>query len=154
MYDERDRATGNVLRLGVIGKLPDMDAMRRDVFSVGVDNSQHYKTMKEVYDTFRVVLDPHGAVGWRTLEIYLSGRHDQFSVVYETADPGKFPEDIQRAIGLAPELPPVMKKQASLKERIYLINAPPESTAAGLKLTGVQVEEAKVLIREIFSNKH
>ncbi|HME42610.1 MAG TPA: threonine synthase [Syntrophorhabdales bacterium] len=150
MYDERDGTTGNVLRPGVIGKLPNMDAMRWDIFSVGVDNSQHYKTMKEVFDTFRVVLDPHGAVGWRTLEIYLSGRHDRLSVIYETADPGKFPEDVQQAIGLTPELPPGMKKQAKMTERIYSINAAPESTAEGLKLSSMQVEEAKALIREIF----
>jgi len=150
MYDERDGTTGNVLRPGVIGKLPNMDAMRRDIFSVGVDNPQHYKTMKEVFDTFKVVLDPHGAVGWRTLEIYLSGRHDRLSVIYETADPGKFPEDVQQAIGLTPELPPGMKKQAKMTERIYPINAAPERTAEGLKLSGMQVEEAKALIREIF----
>jgi threonine synthase len=151
MHDERDRVTGNVLRPGVIGKMPDMDAMRRDIFSVGVDNAQHYRTMKEVYTTFGVVLDPHGAVGWKTLELYSSGRHDPLSVIYETADPGKFPEDVQQAIGLVPELPPGMKNQATMKERIYSINAAPESTGEGLKLSSAQVEEAKALIREIFS---
>ncbi len=153
MHDERDPATGNVVKPGVITRMPDMDAMRRDIFSVGVDNSQHYRTMKEVYTTFGVVLDPHGAVGWRTLELYSSGRHDQLSVIYETADPGKFPEDVQQAIGLVPELPPGMKKQATMKERIYSINAAPESTAEGLKLSNAQVEEAKTVIREIFKQK-
>ena len=150
MYDERDPVTGNVSRPGVIGRMPDIDAMKRDIFSVGVDNLQHYKTMKEVYSMFGVVLDPHGAVGWRTLELYASGRHDRLSVIYETADPGKFPEDVQQAIGLIPELPPGMKKQAAMKERIYSINAKPESTTEGLKLSSAQVEEAKDLIREIF----
>ncbi|MGD0236571.1 MAG: threonine synthase [Syntrophorhabdales bacterium] len=153
MHDERDPATGNVVKPGVITRMPNMDAMRRDIFSVGVDNSQHYRTMKEVYTTFGVVLDPHGAVGWRTLELYSSGRHDQLSVIYETADPGKFPEDVQQAIGLVPELPPGMKKQATMKERIYSINAAPESTAEGLKLSNAQVEEAKTVIREIFKQK-
>jgi threonine synthase len=151
LYDERDLSTGNVVRPGVIDSMPDMAAMRQDIFSVGVNNPQHYKTMKEVYDTFGVVLDPHGAVGWRTLELYLSGRHDRLSVIYETADPGKFPEDVQQAIGLVPDLPPGMKKQAQMKERIYSINAPPDSTAEGLKLTSAQVEEAKTAIREIFT---
>jgi threonine synthase len=153
MHDERDPATDNVLRPGVITRMPDMDAMRRDIFSIGVDNAQHYRTMKEVHATFGVVLDPHGAVGWRTLERYSSGSHDQLSVIYETADPGKFPEDVQQAIGLTPELPPGMKKQATMKERIYSINTAPESTAEGLKLSSAQVEEAKKLIREIFRKK-
>ncbi len=153
MFDERDPVTGNVLRPGVIGKMPDIDAMKRDIFSVGVDNAQHYKTMKEVYTAFGVVLDPHGAVGWRTLELYSSGRHDELSVIYETADPGKFPEDVQQAIGLIPELPPGMKRQATMKERIYSISAAPEKTAEGLKLSSKQVEEVKAAIRKIFSKK-
>ena len=28
--------------------------------------------MKEVYDRYGIILDPHGAVGWRTLELYRS----------------------------------------------------------------------------------
>jgi hypothetical protein len=49
-----------------------------------------------------------------------------------------------------PDLPPGMKKQAKMRERIYSINAAPESTAEGLKLNSTQVEEAKARIREIF----
>jgi hypothetical protein len=40
-----------------------------------------------------------------------------------------------------------------MKERIYSINAAPESTAEGLKLSNAQVEEAKTVIREIFKQK-
>ena len=42
MADERDPATGNVVRPGVIERMPDMEEMRRDLFSVSVDNPQHY----------------------------------------------------------------------------------------------------------------
>ena len=153
MYDERDSATGNVVKAGVVGKLPDIEAMGRDIFSIGINNPQHYQTMREVYASFGIVLDPHGAVGWKTLEIYLTGCHDQLSVIYETADPGKFPEDVQQAIGITPDLPPGMKKQAAMKEHIYSISAAAESTAEGLKLSRAQVKEAKRLIREIFSGK-
>jgi threonine synthase len=151
MYDERDSSAGNVVRPGVIGEMPDIQAMRRDIFSIGIDNPQHYKTMREVYNGFGLILDPHGAVGWRTLELYASGRHEQLSVIYETADPAKFPEDVHQAIGIIPELPPGMRKQAQMKERIYSIHAQSDSTREGLKLTNAQVEETKALIREIFS---
>jgi threonine synthase len=90
-------------------------------------------------------------VGWRTLDLYLSGLHEELSVIYETADPGKFPEDVEQAVGMVPELPPGMKRQAQMKERIYSIIAQPETTSAGLKLSRAQMEEAKARIREIFS---
>ncbi|MCX5805795.1 MAG: threonine synthase [Proteobacteria bacterium] len=153
MYDERDPETGQVIRPGIIDRMPDMDQMRRDIFSIGINNPQHYVTMKNVYDRHHVVLDPHGAVGWRTLEIFLQGRHDKPSVIYETADPGKFPDDVKEAIGIVPELPPGMKIQAGLAERIYSIENKPDSTPQGMGLSDSQIDEAKHKIREIFKKK-
>jgi threonine synthase len=150
MYDERDTASEKIVRPGLIDRMPDMDEMRKDIISMGVTNPQHFETMKEVYERYGVVLDPHGAVGWRTLEIFMEGRHEEPAVIYETADPGKFPEDVERAIGLEPDLPPGMQRQASMKERIYTIESLPEQTPGGLKLYKGQVDEAKAKIKEIF----
>jgi threonine synthase len=149
MHDERDPATRQVIKPGVIDRMPDMDQMRRDIFSIGITNPQHYETMKDVYDRYNVILDPHGAVGWRTLDIFLDGKHDKPSVIYETADPGKFPDDVKKAIGTVPELPPGMRMQAGLKERLYSIESVPEFSSQGMTLSNEQVEEAKQKIREI-----
>ncbi len=152
MYDERDPATRQVVKPGVIDRMPDMDEMKRDLFSVSITNPRHYETMKDVYDRHGIILDPHGAVGWRSLEMFLHGRHDHPSVIYETADPGKFPDDVREAIGVVPEPPPRMKKQQALKERIYGIASAPEVTSQGMGLAGEQIVEAKQKIGEIFRN--
>ncbi len=150
MFDERDASTGNVTKPGIIDRMPDMEAMRRDIISMGITNAGHFETMKAVYERYGIFLDPHGAVGWAALEQYLGGKHDRPAVVYETADPGKFPEDVRQAIGVTPELPPGMKKQAALPERIYTVGADPELTPEGLKLSSAQVDEAKDEIRRIY----
>ncbi|MBA4391032.1 MAG: threonine synthase [Syntrophus sp. (in: bacteria)] len=150
IYDERDSTTGNVIKPGIIDKMPDMDTMRKEIVSMGVTNPLHYETMKKVYNTYGIVLDPHGAVGWKALEIFLEGKDNKPAVIYETADPGKFPDDVEKAIGIVPELPPGMKKQATIKERIYSIEAKPEQTSAGFKLSAAQVEETKKKIKEIY----
>ncbi|MCX5815989.1 MAG: threonine synthase [Proteobacteria bacterium] len=150
LYDERDPSTGQVVRPGIIDRMPDMENMRRDIFSIGVNNPLHYETMKFVYEKYGVILDPHGAVGWKSLEIFLNGRHDQTAVIYETADPGKFPEDVEKAIGIIPELPPGMKRQTTLEERVCCIEANPEYTSQGLQLSNGQIEEAKAKVREIW----
>jgi len=131
--------------------MPDMEEMRKDLYSVSVDNPQHYATMKAVYDRYRIVLDPHGAVGWRTLELYRSEGNAGPAVVYETADPGKFPIDVQKAIGITPEVPVGMKRQETQRERIYSITAAPGSGTAGRTLSPGQIEEAKARIRDIFA---
>lgn len=150
MYDERDAATDKIIRPGVMDRMPDMGEMRQDIVSMGITNPQHYETMKDVFERYGVILDPHGAVGWRTLDIYLEGCREEPAVIYETADPGKFPEDVERAIGLEPDLPPGMQKQAGMEERIYSIESTPDVTPGGFKLSEAQVEEAKAKIREIF----
>ena len=71
-------------------------------------------------------------------------------MIYETADPGKFPIDVKQAIGIEPAIPEGMKKQLFLEERIYSINSPSLKTPQGLKLTDEQVNEAKEKICEIF----
>ena len=151
MFDERDGATGNVIKPGVIDRMPDIEEMRRDICSFGISNARHFETMKAVYDRYGIILDPHGAVGWATLEDYLEGKHDRPAVVYETADPGKFPDDVRAAIGITPQLPPGMKRQAGLPERIYSIEAEAEHTSGGLALSTAQIAEAKTRIRKIYA---
>jgi hypothetical protein len=43
-----------------------------------------------------------------------------------------------------------MKKQAAVKERIYSIEAKPEQTQEGFKLSAGQIEAAKKIIKEIY----
>ena len=155
MFDKRDK-TKKVIEEGVIDKMPDIKAMRKDFFALSVSSLQHYETIREVYYGFNwIVLDPHGAVGWKTLDVFLGGKHNKLAVVYETADPGKFPNDIKESIGVVPELPDGMKKQVTLKERIYSIESEPEHVieidSERLKLSDAQVQEAKEKIRSIFN---
>jgi threonine synthase len=151
MYDERDGVTGQVSRPGVIDRQPDLEEMKRDLASIGVSNPEHYETMREVHERFGILLDPHGAVGWKALERFLGGTHDQLAVIYETADPGKFPEDVERATGIVPDIPPGMKRQAALPERIYQVESEPDRNQNGLILSRSQIEEAKEKIGRIFS---
>jgi threonine synthase len=154
MFDERDPNTKKVIREGVIDKMPDLDSMRRDIFSISVNNESHFDTIKRVFDTYKVILDPHGSVGWRSLEDYFTQNpsdKNKPAVIYETADPGKFPIDVEKAIGIIPPLPDGMKKQLESKERIYSISSSPNVTPGGLKLSDSQVVEAKDKIANIFS---
>ena len=151
MFDERDPDTSNVLKAGIIDRMPDTEEMRKDLYSKSIDNRQHYETMKKVYDRYGIILDPHGAVGWRTLELYRSEGNAGPAVIYETADPGKFPLDVEKALGITPEAPAGMKRQETESERIYSLSAAPASRTAGKTLSAGQIEEAKEVIRAIFA---
>jgi threonine synthase len=151
VYDKRD-ARGKVIQEGVIDVQPDLNAMRNDLYSMSVSNPDHYQAMREVYERFRIIMEPHGAVGWRTLDTFLGGKHDRPAVVYETADPGKFPDDIEKAIGVVPAIPENILRQATLGERMYCIEDPPDLNKDGsMTLSDAQYAKAKEMVRDIFS---
>ena len=107
--------------------------------------------MRDVYQKYGIVLDPHGAVGWKSLEIYRAAGATGLAVIYETADPGKFPEDVAKATGVIPEPPPRMRLQESLVERTYRITEAPLQTPGGRAVSPGQISEAKEKIAAIFS---
>lgn len=101
---------GTVDRTGTVHKMPDLEEMRRRIFSVMVTDDETRETIREVYRQYKILFEPHGAVGWKGLETWLERRGDfPLCVVLETAHPAKFPEEIVRILGLTPELPPSMQ---------------------------------------------
>ncbi len=152
IYDEIDSRTRKVKRAGVMDKIPDIEGMRRDFFSVSVSNDDHYATIRRVYEKHGVILDPHGSVGWKALEEYRAQVGSALpSVVYETADPGKFPEDTEKAIGITPRIPSGIQAQQHLEERIYRIRSTPHIDETGTKrMSAEQYGEVAETIKKIF----
>ena len=67
--------------------------------SYSIDDITTQQTIKEVYEKYNYVLDPHGAVGYHALRIYLD-KHDNScskkgGIFLETAHPVKFPETVE-----------------------------------------------------------
>jgi len=100
---------GTVDRNGRVHRYPDREEMRRRIHAVSVTDAETKRTIKRVYETYGVLLEPHGAVGWRGLEDYLErGGAGGLCVSLETAHPAKFPAEITELLGIEPELPPSM----------------------------------------------
>jgi threonine synthase len=101
---------GTVDRVGKVHHYPDLEEMQRHIFSVSITDEQTRKTIKNVYSRYHVVLEQHGAVGWAGLEAYLNTKPDKkLAICLETAHPAKFPEEIQKLLGLTMPLPESMK---------------------------------------------
>lgn len=102
---------GTVDRTGVVHAYPDLKEIRRRIFSVSVSDEETKKTIRRVWEQYRVLLEPHGAVGWRGLELYLEaccGPIAEPCVCLETAHPAKFPDEIIELLGITPEVPQSM----------------------------------------------
>jgi threonine synthase len=103
---------GRMDETGTVSRPPDMDAMRRDLFAVSVSDAETRDAIRAAWRDHRLLLEPHGAVGWVGLQRYLDLRtngNPPLCVSVETAHPAKFPEEIERLLGFAPEIPPGLR---------------------------------------------
>ena len=98
---------GRMDERGNVTEAPDFGAMRRDMHAVSIDDAGTREAIVDTWKNHRVMLEPHGAVGWAAFERFLAAGHSpKLGISIETAHPAKFPEEIQRLLGVEPELPP------------------------------------------------
>jgi len=80
---------------GNILKEPDMEKMRKDFFAISIDDNSTKETVLDCFNSTGVILDPHGAVAWKGLQVFLDLYQESTgervpSVTLETAHPAKF----------------------------------------------------------------
>jgi len=91
--------------------------MNNEIFAVSINDQRTRENIKETWDNHKVILEPHGSVGWAGLLEYLKENteaSDQLCISLETAHPAKFPEEIIKILNIDPELPPSLE---SLEEK-------------------------------------
>ncbi|MDQ3181931.1 MAG: threonine synthase [Acidobacteriota bacterium] len=72
--------------------------------AVSVSDETTENTMREVFEKYKYVLDPHGAVGFYALEKYLEKNPNQKGFFLETAHPIKF-DSVEKIVGTFGEMP-------------------------------------------------
>ncbi len=106
---------GSMDEKGSVHMLPDMETLRRDIESIEVSDDETRQAIKNCYERFGTVIEPHGAVGYRAIQKL--GFTDRYTtVLLETAHPAKFPEVGIEVIGVEPEMPESMKMTESKPE--------------------------------------
>lgn len=105
---------------GYIHQMPDMESLRRDIYSVSISDAETESTIKQIMEAHSVLLEPHGAVGWAGLQHYLADHpedKDRLCVSLETAHPAKFPEKLIELLGIDPALPPSLQNLEDKPEK-------------------------------------
>jgi len=143
---------GQMDETGKINRQPDLAAMRRDVFSSSVSDDRTRAALKSFWDKYQLLLEPHGAVAWqgfldwleaekesrdeheggegfKSSDASISSRTSRSSretfpaVIVETANPAKFPEEIQKMMNWEPDIPPRMEAALKLPEEFDRMDA-------------------------------
>jgi threonine synthase len=97
----------------------ELKKIKKDFVSETISEQELLSCIKKVYENYKIIIDPHTAVGLGALEkINLAGK----SVVLSTAHPCKFPEAIKKAINIKSELPNNLNYILSKKENFIVMN--------------------------------
>jgi threonine synthase len=98
------------------------DKLRRinkDFLSASMSEKEVLDTIKEVHIKYNIILDPHSAIGFGSLnKINIDGDN----IILATAHPCKFPEAINESIGIKPDLPDELKYVMGEKENYDIIS--------------------------------
>lgn len=120
----------------------DIKKMKYDITAISINNEKTKKTIKEIYQKYNYIIDPHTAVGFAAINKYrISDDKDHVLVVLSTAHPSKFPEIVEKIIGKKIKIPKQLQKYLKLKIksvnmendfkifRKYLVQNPLEPTS-------------------------
>jgi threonine synthase len=100
----------------------DVAALGRDVRAVSTDDADTRTCIAEVYERTGYVLDPHTAVAWSAARRTPGGGGGPV-VVLATAHPAKFPEVVEEATGVEPELPDALARRVAGVEQVVPLPA-------------------------------
>jgi len=96
-----------------------MKKIKKDFLSASINEKEVLDIIKEVYVKYDIILDPHSAIGFGALnKVNIEGNN----IVLVTAHPCKFPDAIDKSIGIKPDLPDELKYVMDEKENYDIIS--------------------------------
>ena len=109
---------GQMDETGKVHRQPDLAAMKRDLFSSSISDSRTLASLKEFWDKYQILLEPHGVVAWQGFLDWITTDPlgNTPAVIVETANPAKFPVEVEKVVGWPPDVPPHMEAAIQLPE--------------------------------------
>ena len=107
----------------------DVDVLRRDVSASSHTDDEVRSAIRDVFERFGYVMDPHTAAGFLALESAMASRRGSIGMVLATAHPAKFSEIVEPILGRTIDVP---QQLAALLDR-EVIATPIDSTLGALR---------------------
>jgi threonine synthase len=95
--------------------------LREKVSGFSITDDVTRATIQKVYEQQNYLLDPHGAVGFKALELYLENHPKLNGFVVETAHPVKFYDVVEPIIGASIPIPETVQHQLQMEKKATLL---------------------------------
>lgn len=97
--------------------------MRQRISGYAFTDQETEAAIKEVFQKYQYIIDPHGAVGYLAIREHLKQHPNTNNILLETAHPTKFIDDVERVIGRRIELPEQLEKiKNKQKESVKMLS--------------------------------
>lgn len=99
--------------------------MKREISGYRFDDDSTRSAIKEVFERYSYIIDPHGAVGYLAFKAYLEHNQNVIGIIIETAHPSKFLDVVEPIINTTVDIPERLailanrEKQATFLEKDF-----------------------------------
>ena len=102
----------------------DLQKINKVIKGYSYNDSETREAIKDVYNSYNYIMDPHSAIGYLGLKSYLKNpRSDVNGIFLSTAHPIKFKEEVENSIGDQISLPSRLKKIMTKKKNTIEIES-------------------------------
>jgi len=102
----------------------DLQKIKKVIKGYSYNDSETRKAIKDVYNSYNYIMDPHSAIGYLGLKSYLKNhRSDVNGIFLSTAHPIKFKEQVENIIGNQISFPSRLKKIMTKKKNTIEIES-------------------------------
>ncbi|MBP2619476.1 threonine synthase [Chryseobacterium jejuense] len=101
----------------------EFDPLKNKISGYSIDDQKTMQTITEVYNRKHYILDPHSAVAFASLELYLKENPGKKGFILGTAHPVKFPDAVENAIKTEIEIPQSLSALMKKEKKTIEINS-------------------------------
>jgi threonine synthase len=102
----------------------DLQKIKKVIKGYSYNDSETREAIKDVYNSYNYIMDPHSAIGYLGLKSYLKNpRSDVNGIFLSTAHPIKFKEQVENSIGNQISFPSRLKKIMTKKKNTIEIES-------------------------------
>ena len=96
--------------------------MSENISGYSINDEATKLGIKEVFEKYNYIIDPHGAVGYLAFKAYQKSHPNTKGIILETAHPSKFIDSVEEVIGQKIDIPERLAILADKKKESTLMN--------------------------------
>ena len=106
----------------------DYNALKTDVSGFHLNDEDDKQVMRDIYNKYKYIADPHGAIGYAAIKNFQKSNPDYLGIYLETAHPAKFLNVMNDVLSVPTVVPERLQAVADKEKVAHLLSSEFEAT--------------------------